>query len=142
MQAADEHVLYDYSVVECETNSLQPGESSRMTSIIEKPDRDIQFKSNYSAVGRYVLSADIWPLLEKTEPGAWGRIQLTDAIAELLKHKPVEAMELVGSPLTAVKKWVIYGHLSPIACAIRLKARRFVRGQHSFHYYKYLKFFC
>lgn len=38
------------------------------------------------AVGRYVLSADIWPELERTQPGAWGRIQLTDAIAELAKN--------------------------------------------------------
>lgn len=119
VQAADEHVLYDYSVVECETNSLQPGESSRMTSIIEKPGRDVQFKSNYSAVGRYVLSADIWPILEKTEPGAWGRIQLTDAIAELLKHKPVEAMELVGESFNCGEKmgylraFVTYGLRHP-----------------------------
>ena len=119
VQAADEHVLHDYSVVECETNSLQPGESSRMTSIIEKPGRELQLKSNYSAVGRYVLSADIWPLLEKTEPGAWGRIQLTDAIAELLKHQPVEAMELVGESFNCGEKmgylraFVAYGLCHP-----------------------------
>lgn len=117
--AADEHVLYDYSVVECETNSLQPGESSRMTSIIEKPSREVQLKSNYSAVGRYVLSADIWPILEKTQPGAWGRIQLTDAIAELLKHQPVEAMELVGESFNCGEKlgylraFVTYGLRHP-----------------------------
>ncbi|VEB85816.1 UTP--glucose-1-phosphate uridylyltransferase subunit GalF [Citrobacter koseri] len=44
------------------------------------------------AVGRYVLSADIWAELERTEPGAWGRIQLTDAIAELAKKQSVDAM--------------------------------------------------
>ena len=39
------------------------------------------------AVGRYVLSADVWSELEHTEPKcAWGRIQLTDAIAELAKN--------------------------------------------------------
>lgn len=36
-----------------------------MTSIIEKPSREVKLKSNYSAVGRYVLSADIWPILKK-----------------------------------------------------------------------------
>ncbi|WON78886.1 sugar phosphate nucleotidyltransferase [Serratia sp. UGAL515B_01] len=104
VQPADDKVLYDYSVVECETNTLQPGESSRMTSIIEKPSREVQLKSNYSAVGRYVLSRDIWPILEKTEPGAWGRIQLTDAIAELLKQTSVEAMELVGESFNCGEK--------------------------------------
>lgn len=119
VQAADENVLHDYSVVECETNSLRPGESARMTSIIEKPGREIQLRSNYSAVGRYVLSADIWQILEQTEPGAWGRIQLTDAIATLLKVKPVEAMELVGESFNCggklgyLKAFVTYGLRHP-----------------------------
>ncbi|KFK97892.1 MULTISPECIES: UTP--glucose-1-phosphate uridylyltransferase GalU [unclassified Serratia (in: enterobacteria)] len=104
VQAVDESVLHNYSVVECEAKALQPGESSLMTSIIEKPSREIQLKSNYSAVGRYVLAADIWPILEQTRPGAWGRIQLTDAIAELLKQKPVEAMKLVGESFNCGEK--------------------------------------
>lgn len=119
VQPADEHVLYDYSVVECETDVLRPGASARMTSIIEKPSRELQLKSNYSAVGRYVLSADIWPILEKTEPGAWDRIQLTDAIAELLKHNTVEATELVGESFNCGEKmgylhaFVTYGLRHP-----------------------------
>ncbi|CAI1560329.1 sugar phosphate nucleotidyltransferase [Serratia fonticola] len=119
VQPADENVLYDYSVAECETTTLQPGESSRMTSIIEKPSREVQLKSNYSAVGRYVLSADIWPILEKTQPGAWGRIQLTDAIADLMKQQTVEAMELVGESFNCGEKlgylraFVTYGLRHP-----------------------------
>lgn len=119
VQTADEHVLHDYSVVECETNTLKPGESARITSIIEKPGLDLHLQSNYSAVGRYVLSADIWPILEKTEAGAWGRIQLTDAIAELLKYQPVEAMELVGESFNCGEKmgymraFVTYGLRHP-----------------------------
>ncbi|EMH5180367.1 sugar phosphate nucleotidyltransferase [Serratia marcescens] len=104
IQPVDEHVLRDYSVVECQNNKLRPGESSRITAIIEKPDSDVQLKSNYSAVGRYVLSADIWPILEKIEPGAWGRIQLTDAIAELLKQQAVEASVLVGESFNCGEK--------------------------------------
>ncbi|AJW28967.1 UTP--glucose-1-phosphate uridylyltransferase [Chania multitudinisentens RB-25] len=119
VQAVEQDVLYEYSVVECETNTLQSGESSRMTSIVEKPSREVQLKSNYSAVGRYVLTADIWPILEKTKPGAWGRIQLTDAIAELLKQEPVEAMKLVGESFNCGEKldylraFVTYGLRHP-----------------------------
>ena len=119
VQTADEHVLHDYSVVQCEASSLAPGESARITSIIEKPAPETKLESNYSAVGRYVLSADIWPLLETTKPGAWGRIQLTDAIAELLKHKPVEATELVGESFNCGEKlgylraFVTYGLRHP-----------------------------
>ena len=111
VQKADEHVLHDYSVVECEASSLAPGESARITSIIEKPAPETKLESNYSAVGRYVLSADIWPLLETTEPGAWGRIQLTDAIAE--------ATELVGESFNCGEKlgylraFVTYGLRHP-----------------------------
>ncbi|MEX2987743.1 UTP--glucose-1-phosphate uridylyltransferase GalU [Serratia fonticola] len=119
VQPADENVLHNYSVAECETTTLKPGESSRMTSIIEKPSREVQLKSNYSAVGRYVLSADIWPILEKTQPGAWGRIQLTDAIADLMKQQTVEAMELVGESFNCGEKlgylraFVTYGLRHP-----------------------------
>ncbi|MEX7623933.1 sugar phosphate nucleotidyltransferase [Serratia marcescens] len=119
VQKADEHVLYDYSVVECEVDTLHPGESARMTSIVEKPSRELQLNSNYSAVGRYVLSAEIWPILERTEPGAWGRIQLTDAIAELLQHNTVEAMGLVGDSFNCgekmgyIRAFVTYGLRHP-----------------------------
>ena len=119
IQPVDERVLRNYSVVACQNNVLQPGESSPITAIIEKPDSDVQLKSNYSAVGRYVLSATIWPILEKTEPGAWGRIQLTDAIAELLKQQTVEATELVGESFNCGEKmgylraFVTYGLRHP-----------------------------
>ncbi len=56
------------------------------------------------AVGRYVLSADIWPELERTQPGAWGRIQLTDAIAELAKKQAVDAMLMTGDSYDCGKK--------------------------------------
>ncbi|HID3653039.1 TPA: sugar phosphate nucleotidyltransferase [Serratia marcescens] len=120
IQPVDEHVLRDYSVVECQNKALRQGESSPITAIIEKPDSGVQLQSNYSAVGRYVLSAAIWPILEKTEPGAWGRIQLTDAIAELLKHQTVEATELVGESFNCGEKmgylraFVTYGLRHPV----------------------------
>ena len=63
------------------------------------------------AVGRYVLSADIWPELERTEPGAWGRIQLTDAIAELAKKQSVDAMLMTGDELRLREKNGLYAGL-------------------------------
>ncbi|HCT9095963.1 MULTISPECIES: UTP--glucose-1-phosphate uridylyltransferase GalU [Serratia] len=120
VQAVAANVLYDYSVVECEKQDLVEGDISKITSIIEKPNKGIQLKSNYSAVGRYVLSADIWPILERTVPGVWGRIQLTDAIATLAKQKPVEAMRLVGESFNCGEKmgylraFVTYGLRHPV----------------------------
>lgn len=85
----------DYGVVDCCGVILQPGESTQMRAVVEKPAKD-EAPSNLSIVGRYILSADIWPLLDKTLPGAGGEIQLTDAIAMLLNMEPVDAYHLIG----------------------------------------------
>jgi len=119
VQEAEEHVLHDYSVVEFGQSTLAGGESAKLTSIIEKPSPSLPLNSNYSAVGRYVFSADIWPVLEKTVPGAWGRIQLTDAIASLAKEQPVEVMGLQGESFNCGEKlgylraFVTYGLRHP-----------------------------
>ena len=68
------------------------------------------------AVGRYVLSADIWAELELTQPGAWGRIQLTDAIAELAKKQSVDAMLMTGESYDCGKKWATCRPSSPTGC--------------------------
>jgi UTP--glucose-1-phosphate uridylyltransferase len=47
-------------------------------------------------VGRYVLSAGIWDLLEHTRPGGGGEIQLTDAIATLLGRERALAYRFEG----------------------------------------------
>ncbi len=49
----------------------------------------------------------MWAELERTQPGAWGRIQLTDAIAELAKKQPVDAMLMTGESYDCGKKWAI-----------------------------------
>jgi len=55
----------------------------RVTDMIEKPK--INPPSRYAIIGRYILPPDIFPLLEKTERGAGGEIQLTDALRELVR---------------------------------------------------------
>ena len=64
-------------------------------AIVEKPPRD-EAPSNLAVVGRYVLSANIWPLLEKTPAGAGDEIQLTDAIAMLMEKEQVNAYFMKG----------------------------------------------
>ena len=63
--------------------------------MVEKPKAD-KAPSNLAVVGRYILSADIWPLLAKTPPGAGDEIQLTDSIAMLMEKETVEAYHLKG----------------------------------------------
>ena len=85
----------NYGVVDCGGKALIAGESVAMTAVVEKPDVD-EAPSNLSVVGRYVLSSEIWPLLEFTPPGAGGEIQLTDAIDCLMKIEQVHAYHITG----------------------------------------------
>ncbi|KYP97529.1 UTP--glucose-1-phosphate uridylyltransferase [Sodalis-like endosymbiont of Proechinophthirus fluctus] len=84
-----------YGVVDCQGKTLNPGDSVEMVSVVEKPTTEAA-PSNLSVVGRYVLSAAIWALLEKTPPGASNEIQLTDAISMLIDKETVEAYHLKG----------------------------------------------
>lgn len=72
------------------------GRQGRITAIVEKPKPEVA-PSNLAVVGRYVLSPKIFELLEQTTPGAGGEIQLTDAIAALLKLEPVNAYRFEGT---------------------------------------------
>lgn len=54
-----------------------------MKGMVEKPASNPP--SLYAALGRYVITSDIFELLENTEPGKGGEIQLTDALKRLNK---------------------------------------------------------
>jgi UTP--glucose-1-phosphate uridylyltransferase len=64
-------------------------------AIVEKPDPK-DAPSNMAVVGRYILTPRIFDLLEQTSKGAGGEIQLTDAIAALLKEEQVLAHRFKG----------------------------------------------
>jgi len=82
-----------YGIVATEAFS---GREGRIGAIVEKPRPDVA-PSTLAVVGRYVLDARIFSLLESTTPGAGGEIQLTDAIAALLAEKPVHAYRFQGT---------------------------------------------
>ncbi len=56
----------------------------KVSDMVEKPK--IKPPSHYAIIGRYILPPDIFPLLAKTELGAGGEIQLTDAMRELVRQ--------------------------------------------------------
>jgi UTP--glucose-1-phosphate uridylyltransferase len=67
----------------------------RLRSVVEKPAPE-DAPSHYGVVGRYVLPSRIFELLARTEPGAGGEIQLTDAIASLITEMPVHGYRFAG----------------------------------------------
>jgi UTP--glucose-1-phosphate uridylyltransferase len=68
----------------------------RVRGMVEKPTMD-EAPSDLTNVGRFVLAADIWPLLERTPPGTDGEMQLTDTLTMLIEAgHPVFACEFRG----------------------------------------------
>lgn len=81
-----------YGVVDVESFT---GRSGRIRGMVEKPE-PADAPSNLAIVGRYVLNARIFELLEHTAPDHRGEIQLTDAIATLLSEQAVDAYQFEG----------------------------------------------
>ena len=64
--------------------------------MIEKPKKGQEF-SNYSILGRVLLTPEIYDILARTKPGAGGEIQLTDAMAEYARnYGGMTAVEFTG----------------------------------------------
>ena len=75
----------------------------QIAEMVEKPKPE-QAPSNLAVIGRYVLPPEIFPILEKTSPGKGGEIQLTDALQELARRKPLFGYEFVGDRYDAGDK--------------------------------------
>ncbi|MHB1671029.1 MAG: UTP--glucose-1-phosphate uridylyltransferase, partial [Acidiferrobacter sp.] len=67
----------------------------RVEGIVEKPT-PAEAPSTLGVVGRYILTARIFDLLENLGAGSGGEIQLTDGIAKLLEREQVLAYEFEG----------------------------------------------
>jgi UTP--glucose-1-phosphate uridylyltransferase len=55
----------------------------RITELVEKPSPK-EAPSNLALIGRYVLTPEIFDVLQETPPGRGNEIQVTDAIARLI----------------------------------------------------------
>ena len=75
--------------------------------LVEKPPTGTE-PSNFSITGRYVLTAEIWPQLEKVQPGVGGEIQLTDALRVLAQHGHLDGLLTGGMrhDLGSAESWL------------------------------------
>jgi len=64
-------------------------------NLIEKPSIE-EAPSNIAILGRYILTPDIFEMIEKTPPGKGDEIQLTDALRLLQEKKELYAYEFDG----------------------------------------------
>ena len=60
----------------------------RVTGLVEKPEPGTA-PSNLAVIGRYVLRAEMFEILEQTQPGRGGEIQLTDALETAVEHPEI-----------------------------------------------------
>ena len=65
------------------------------TDMVEKPEPD-KILSLYSILGRCILTPEIFDILDRTEPGAGGEIQLTDAMRTLARRDGMVAVNFTG----------------------------------------------
>ena len=66
----------------------------QIKKLIEKPKVE-EAPSTMAAHGCYVLTPDIFPILDTLKPGKGGELWLPDAIKELMKKRPVYACEII-----------------------------------------------
>ena len=66
-----------------------------VTDMVEKPKPE-EAPSDLAIIGRYILTPEIFPILENLEPGKGGEIQLTDAILKLSREEAIYGCRFTG----------------------------------------------
>jgi len=75
--------------------SQKDGELYKVQDLIEKPAL-AEAPSQLAILGRYIITPDIFEILENTAPGKGGEIQLTDALKTLLDQRAVYGYDFEG----------------------------------------------
>ncbi len=88
---------HKYGVIapKAHSGSKELGKLVEMTGMVEKPPQGTA-PSNLAISGRYILQPEIFNLLATQEKGAGGEIQLTDAMATLMRSQDFHALEYAG----------------------------------------------
>ncbi|HEY8444652.1 MAG TPA: UTP--glucose-1-phosphate uridylyltransferase GalU [Bacilli bacterium] len=84
-----------YGIVKPINNINNKNRYSEISDMVEKPSL-LEAPSQLAVLGRYVLTPEIFPLLETQAPGSGGEIQLTDAIKRLIATQKVYAFNFDG----------------------------------------------
>jgi UTP--glucose-1-phosphate uridylyltransferase len=100
IQEVDRSQVSNYGIIKA--TRIEEG-IYRVTDMVEKPPVD-DAPSNLAIIGRYILTPDIIELLKKTRPGSGKEIQLTDALRDLAKTRPVYAYKFRGKRYDAGDK--------------------------------------
>ena len=89
MADVDKYGVIDGELLEGSVNSY------RVNNMVEKPS-PIEAPTNLAIIGRYILTPEIFDILENTKPDQNGEIQITDALMTLAKQGKVIAYKFQG----------------------------------------------
>ncbi|MBY8029025.1 UTP--glucose-1-phosphate uridylyltransferase GalU [Vibrio fluvialis] len=92
VQEVPESETHKYGVI---AGELIKDDIFRVDDMVEKPEPGTA-PSNLAIIGRYILTPDIFDLIEQTKPGKGGEIQITDALLKQAKAGCVLAYKFKG----------------------------------------------
>ena len=95
VQTVPKDQVNKYGIVAPNKNVAADGRAVKLDNLIEKPNKE-EAPSRMAVLGRYVLTPEIFELLEDQGAGAGGEIQLTDAICRLIDTQAVYAYDFEG----------------------------------------------
>ena len=90
MTEVDKYGVIDGELLQGSNNAYQ------VHSMVEKPSPE-QAPTNLAIIGRYILTPEIFDVLENTSPDKNGEIQITDALMTLAKQGKVIAYKFQGT---------------------------------------------
>ena len=93
VEEVDREATASYGIIDADppTNSL-----TEIRGLVEKPE-PAEAPSNLAIIGRYILTPEIFSILDSKEEGAGGEIQITDAMARLLKTQKIYGYNYKGT---------------------------------------------
>ena len=94
VQTVADHDVSKYGIIKPKGTMIE-SDLFHIDSLVEKPSVD-EAPSRYAIMGRYVLSPEIFEILERIPLGRGDEFQLTDAINELNKQQAVFAYNFTG----------------------------------------------
>ena len=92
-QTVPQEKVSSYGIVASE--ATEEARIFKVNDMVEKPAVE-EAPSRLAVLGRYVITPEIFAILEQTAPGRGGEIQLTDALKVLAQEQSMYAYDFVG----------------------------------------------
>ena len=92
VEQVDFNSIEKYGIVDTGGKKISTFDTIPLKGLVEKPDPH-DAPSNLAILGRYILSPNLFGLLENLKPGVGGEMQLTDALSKLLILEGLNALK-------------------------------------------------